>query len=65
MAYDSALSKGKTQSYMLPLAKGFYPVRMEYFKKKEGRDLKLIYLLPEAKQPHAFPVPFKFQYGSK
>ena len=62
MTYDSLQSKGHTQSYVLPLAKGFYPVRMEYFKKDQGSDLKLIYLLPGSKQPHAVPVPQELQY---
>jgi predicted alpha/beta superfamily hydrolase len=63
MTYDSLLTKGKTQSYVLPLAKGFYPIRIEYFKKDSGQNLNLIYLLPDSKQPHAFPIPLKLQYS--
>jgi predicted alpha/beta superfamily hydrolase len=61
--YDGLHGSGKTQSYVLPLAKGFYPIRLEYFQKDGGRDLKLIYLLPGSKQPHANPIPFELQYG--
>jgi len=61
--YDGLHGGGKTQSYVLPLAKGFYPLRLEYFQKDGGRDLKLIYLLPGSKQPHANPIPLELQYG--
>ena len=61
--YDGLHGSGKTQSYVLPLAKGFYPIRLEYFQKDGGRDLKLIYLLPGSKQPHANPIPLELQYN--
>ena len=61
--YDGLHGSGKTQSYVLPLAKGFYPLRLEYFQKDGGRDLKLIYVLPGSKQPHANPIPLELQYG--
>ncbi|MGZ3753059.1 MAG: alpha/beta hydrolase-fold protein [Mucilaginibacter sp.] len=63
--YDGLHGNGKARSYVLPLAKGLYPVRLEYFQKDGGRDLKLIYLLPGSKQPHAVPIPFNLQYSHK
>ncbi len=32
------------KSYMVPLQKGFYPVRLEYFESEGNRHLDLIYL---------------------
>jgi hypothetical protein len=32
--------------YIVPLLKGFYPVRLEYFNKKEDYNLSLYYLTP-------------------
>jgi predicted alpha/beta superfamily hydrolase len=34
------------KSYMVPLQKGFYPVRLEYFQAEGNRSLDLIYLSP-------------------
>jgi len=61
--YDGLHGAGNVQSYMVPLAKGFYPIRLEYFQKDGGRNLQLIYVLPGSKQPHAVPIPFELQYG--
>jgi len=61
--YDGLHGSGKTQSYELPLAKGFYPVRVEYFQKEGDRNLQLIYVLPGSKQPHAVPIPLELQYN--
>jgi len=48
------------KSFILPLEKGFYPVRIEYFQKDEGSVLQLIYMGEETKNPARFP--FKYQY---
>ena len=63
--YDGLHGPGNVQSYMVPLAKGFYPIRLEYFQKDGGRNLQLIYVLPGSKQPHAVPIPFELQYGKE
>jgi predicted alpha/beta superfamily hydrolase len=34
------------KSYVVPLQKGFYPVRLEYFKSEGNRNLDLIYISP-------------------
>ena len=36
------------KSFMVPLQKGFYPVRIEYFQKEGDRKLMLEYILPSA-----------------
>jgi predicted alpha/beta superfamily hydrolase len=61
--YDGLHGTGQVQSYELPLAKGFYPIRVEYFQKGGGSDLQLIYVLPGSKQPHPIPIPFELQYN--
>lgn len=35
------------KSYMVPLQKGFYPVRLEYFVNRGNRSINLIYLMPD------------------
>jgi hypothetical protein len=58
--YDGEHKSRKTQSYLLPLKQGFYPLRLEYFQKEGGMDLKLMYLLPGKKDP--IPIPQDVQY---
>ena len=50
------------QTYLLPLEKGFYPLRLEYFQKKGGGSLRLGYKLPDAWQ--TLPVPLELLYSS-
>jgi predicted alpha/beta superfamily hydrolase len=47
----------KITSYIVPLTKGLYPVRLEYFQKDGDADLQLVYLKPGAQSP--IPIPFK------
>jgi predicted alpha/beta superfamily hydrolase len=49
-----------TRSYIIPLEKGFYPLRLEYFQKDANPGLQLIYLKPGTENPS--PIPFKYQY---
>ncbi len=61
---DGLHSSDAGKSYILPLQKGFYPIRMEYFQKDGGRDLKLAYLTPSAiSTMNVTPIPFELQYG--
>jgi predicted alpha/beta superfamily hydrolase len=51
-------------SYIIPLKKGFYQIRQEYFQKEGGRKLDLVYLIPStiaSKKPT--PIPPNLQYG--
>ncbi|HYO21052.1 MAG TPA: alpha/beta hydrolase-fold protein [Flavisolibacter sp.] len=58
--YDGQHSRRESQTFLLPLKKGFYPVRVEYFQKEEGMDLRLGYVTPGSKKP--VPVPLEVQY---
>lgn len=49
-----------TESFILPLEKGFYPVRLEYFQKEADPAIQLIYLKPGAEDPSS--IPFKYLY---
>ena len=49
-------------SYILPLKKGFYPVKLEYFQKGGGASLNLLYILPDT-GPKPINIPFELQYG--
>jgi predicted alpha/beta superfamily hydrolase len=64
IVYDGLHGDGKPKTYMLPLEKGFYPVRIEYFQKGGGAMLKLDYVVPDEVPPRPVPVPFELQYGS-
>jgi predicted alpha/beta superfamily hydrolase len=48
------------KSFMIPMQKGFYPLKLEYFQTDENHDLQLIYLAPGASDPT--PVPLKYRY---
>ena len=63
IAYDGLHGDGKPKTYMLPLEKGFYPIRMEYFQRGGGANLKLDYVVPGEEPPRPVPVPFELQYG--
>ncbi len=55
-------------SYLLPLSKGFYPVRIEYFSKKENFNLLLGYLTPgrmTSKDPVRIPFDVQYNTGRK
>ncbi len=57
---DSIHSSETTKSFIIPLEKGFYPVRVEYFQKDANPALQLIYLKPGAGDPT--PIPYKYMY---
>ena len=61
--HDGLHSNDGGKSYILPLQKGFYPIKVEYFQKDGGSDLKLLYLTPGMSDVKQFiPVPFELQY---
>lgn len=54
----------RTYSYILPLEKGFYSLRLEYLHKNEDFKLKLAYVTPgimNTKNP--IPIPVNLQYS--
>ena len=64
--YDGSHSGGKVQSYILPLAKGFYPLHLEYLHKDGSPDLKLTYLAPaDMATQKLVPIPFELQNSGK
>ncbi|WP_111633290.1 alpha/beta hydrolase-fold protein [Pedobacter cryoconitis] len=51
-------------TYLVPLNKGFYSLRLESFQKKEGYKLKLSYLTPSIMQTkNGVAIPLELQYG--
>ena len=64
IAYDGLHGDGKPKTYLVPLKKGFYPIRMEYFQKVGGAFLRLDYVVPGEEQPRPIPIPFELQYSS-
>jgi predicted alpha/beta superfamily hydrolase len=57
---DGLKKEESTKSFVLPLQKGFYPIRLEYFQKDESCSLNLVYLIPDADNP--INIPAKFLY---
>jgi hypothetical protein len=57
---DVVRSAENIKSFVLPLKKGFYPIRIEYFQKDESSSLQLLYLTPNSQNPTT--IPFNFQY---
>jgi predicted alpha/beta superfamily hydrolase len=55
------------KSFILPLDKGFYPMRLEYFQKGGDRQLRLLYLTPTMirsnDHPNPIPVPYASQFS--
>lgn len=62
--FDGLHGDGRPKTYMLPLQKGFYPLRLEYFQKAGGANLKLEYVLPVDK-PRPMAIPFELQYSQQ
>lgn len=60
---DGVHSTESVKSFVLPLKKGFYPVRLEYFQKDESSSLQLLYLTPGTQ--NATTIPFNYQYYMK
>lgn len=65
IAYDGLHGGGNVQSYVVPLEKGFYPIRIEYFQKGGGAFLNLRYVTPDDPTERVVSVPFERQYGSR
>jgi predicted alpha/beta superfamily hydrolase len=49
------------RSFLMPLRKGFYPVRLEYFQKGGGADLQLKYIPPGGSEPK--DIPWEYLYN--
>jgi len=60
---DGIHEQESIKSYLVPLEKGFYPVRLEYFQKEEDHILQFYYLIPGGNEP--IPVPDNRQYHKK
>ncbi|MBB2148050.1 alpha/beta hydrolase-fold protein [Pedobacter gandavensis] len=61
---DANNNRNSPYTYILPLTKGFYTLRLEYLHKNEKNKLKLGYLTPSImKTKQAIPIPLSLQYG--
>lgn len=63
--YNGLHETGAFQSYLLPLQKGFYPVRLEYFHRQGDPELRLLYLTPGKDNiEESGPIPFSLEYNT-
>ncbi|MGM9486856.1 alpha/beta hydrolase-fold protein [Ideonella sp. YS5] len=65
ISYDGLHGGGNSKSYLIPLEKGFYPIRMEYFQKAGGALLNLRYVVPTDETEKVVPVPLERLYGKR
>lgn len=55
-----------TYTYLLPLTKGFYPLRIEYLHHNQDFKLRLSYLTPSImKSKDPIPIPFDAQFSAQ
>ena len=67
MQWDGNYTR-RTYTYLLPLSKGFYPLRIEYLHNKEDFKLSLRYLTPgtmNTKRPIAIPLDAQYNAGEE
>lgn len=61
---NSGIQKESLKSFMVPLKKGYYPVRLEYIQSSEsGEALQFLFLEPGSSNPR--PVPTEVMYYRK
>ncbi|HEY0054572.1 MAG TPA: alpha/beta hydrolase-fold protein, partial [Pedobacter sp.] len=53
--HDGLHGSESPHSFLVPLKKGFYPVRLEYFQKAGGADLQFKYIVPGKNEPIDIP----------
>jgi predicted alpha/beta superfamily hydrolase len=59
------LHASEDHSAIVPLEKGFYPIKVEYFQKEGGWDINVIYVTPSAGGPIPKPIPVELLYSDK
>ncbi len=63
--YNGIHNSGNFQSYIVPLAKGFYPVRIEYYQKEGRASLNLLYIVPGNNDPMGIPAELQYNVPVK
>ena len=61
---NDGLQKGEFKSFIVPLKKGYYPLRLEYFQKDGDRQLRLVYITPAmilSSHPSPISIPLSAQ----
>lgn len=61
--YNGIHTSEKFQSFIVPLTKGFYPAKLEYFQKDANPSLNIMYITPVSANPTA--IPFERMYAVK
>ena len=61
---DGLHAMGDAKTYLVPLEKGFYPIRVELFQKEGGVDLQLMYITPGNYVPAPVPIPVEVQWNN-
>ncbi|MEO5563058.1 MAG: alpha/beta hydrolase-fold protein [Chitinophagaceae bacterium] len=61
---DGLHGSGNIQSYIVPLDKGFYPIRVEFFQREGGMNLNLMYVVPSTNAPRPTQIPPELLYSN-
>lgn len=61
--YDGLRTYRTAQSFLIPLKKGFYPIKIDYFQKDKQADMRIRYITPGKKEP--IEIPFELRYSKK
>lgn len=61
--FDGLHGSGDARTCLVPLQKGFHPVKIEMFQKEGGMNLFLGYVTPAIKDPMPVPIPFEVMYS--
>jgi predicted alpha/beta superfamily hydrolase len=59
---DGLHATGNDKSFLVPLQKGFYPIRIEYFQREGGSGLNFVYVPPGEGNPQPVPIPVERRY---
>jgi len=65
IAHDGVHGGGSPKSYLVPLEKGFHPIRVEFFQKGGGALLNLRYVVPNDPAQRVVPVPLERLYSRR
>lgn len=65
IAHDGVHGSGSSKSYLVPLEKGFHPIRVEFFQKNGGALLNLRYVVPNDPTQRVVPVPLERLYSRR
>lgn len=62
--FDGLHGSGDPHTYLVPMQKGFHPVKVEMFQKEGGMEIFLGYVTPGMREPRPMQVPHDVMYSN-